>query len=166
MSHTINDFIQVIKTESSTTFKMLSRLTDESLTVTAFTGGRTLGYLAWHIVLTISEMMNRTGLSVSGPAEDTPEPVTAQEIAGTYNGVVNSLLSEISSKWTDSSLDEEVNMYGEMWKKSLALTALVKHEVHHRGQLSVYMRIAGLSVPGAYGPSKEEWADYGMPPQK
>ena len=30
----------------------------------------------------------------------------------------------------------------------------------------VLMRQAGLGVPGIYGPSKEEWATMGMPPQE
>ncbi|MBI2416475.1 MAG: hypothetical protein HYV28_00920 [Ignavibacteriales bacterium] len=31
--------------------------------------------------------------------------------------------------------------------------------------MTVLMRQAGLKVPGAYGPSREEWAAYGMPAQ-
>jgi uncharacterized damage-inducible protein DinB len=41
----------------------------------------------------------------------------------------------------------------------------MSHEIHHRGQMTVLMRQAGLKVPGVYGPSREEWTAYGMPPQ-
>ena len=47
-----------------------------------------------------------------------------------------------------------------------SLAALVGHQTHHRGQMAPLMRQAGLKVPGVYGPSKEEWVDYGMPPQE
>lgn len=57
-------------------------------------------------------------------------------------------------------------MYGEMWKKGKILAILINHQSHHRAQLTVLMRQAGLKVPGVYGPSKEEWGEYGMPPQK
>jgi uncharacterized damage-inducible protein DinB len=30
------------------------------------------------------------------------------------------------------------------------------HQVHHRGQLSVYLRLLGIPVPGMYGPSADE----------
>ena len=59
----------------------------------------------------------------------------------------------------------EDDMYGEMWKKGKTLGVLVTHQIHHRGQLTVVMRLAGLKVPGVYGPAKEEWANYGMKPQ-
>jgi hypothetical protein len=30
------------------------------------------------------------------------------------------------------------------------------HQVHHRGQLSVYLRLLGVPVPGMYGPTADE----------
>ncbi len=32
----------------------------------------------------------------------------------------------------------------------------LNHMIHHRGQLSVYLRICGVAVPGVYGPSADE----------
>ena len=46
-------------------------------------------------------------------------------------------------------------MYGQKWKKKFTLQALILHEIHHRGQITVLMRQAGLRVPGSYGPAKE-----------
>ena len=46
---------------------------------------------------------------------------------------------------------------------SLTLQILLFHQTHHRGQMTVLMRQAGLPVPGMYGPAKEDWAKYGMP---
>ena len=57
-------------------------------------------------------------------------------------------------------------MYGETWKRGRTLGALVNHQIHHRGQMTVLMRQAGLEVPGVYGPAKEEWGAYGMPAQE
>lgn len=33
---------------------------------------------------------------------------------------------------------------------------LMNHLIHHRGQLSLYLRMLGLAVPGMYGPSADE----------
>lgn len=57
----------------------------------------------------------------------------------------------------------EDEMYGEKWPRGQSARILIDHQIHHRGQLTVVMRQAGLQVPGVYGPSKEEWAGYGAP---
>ena len=46
----------------------------------------------------------------------------------------------------------------------LEIAALSSHQTHHRGQLSVLMRQAGIAPPGPYGPAKEEWSNYNAPP--
>jgi uncharacterized damage-inducible protein DinB len=56
-------------------------------------------------------------------------------------------------------------MYGDEWPRGQALSALVLHQAHHRGQMTVLMRQAGLPVVGVYGPAREEWAAMGMPAQ-
>ena len=63
-------------------------------------------------------------------------------------------------------LDDKVKMFGQVWKRSELLSSLVRHQVHHRGQMTILMRQAGLKVPGVYGPAREEWAKMGMPPMK
>jgi uncharacterized damage-inducible protein DinB len=44
------------------------------------------------------------------------------------------------------------------------LSIVLSHQTHHRGQMTVLMRQAGVPVPGMYGPSREEWEAMGVPP--
>jgi uncharacterized damage-inducible protein DinB len=57
-------------------------------------------------------------------------------------------------------------MYGETWKNGFSLWVLIAHQAHHRAQMIVLMREAGLKVPGVYGPSKEEWESMHMQPME
>lgn len=166
MYYKISDFIEDWKYESESTIKMLSNLNDESLTVKFNNDIRTPGRFTWHIVTSIGEMMHRTGLSFKTVDQNTPIPSTANEIVEEYKRASDGLIKEISEKWKDETLLQEDDMYGEMWKKGKTLGVLVTHQIHHRGQLSVLMRLAGLKVPGVYGPAKEEWVNYGMQPQE
>jgi hypothetical protein len=43
------------------------------------------------------------------------------------------------------------------------LLYMIFHQAHHRGQITVLMRQAGLKVVGIYSPAQEEWAEQGMP---
>jgi len=73
-------------------------------------------------------------------------------------------LEAVKKEWSDATLLVEDDMYGERWPRGMTLQALISHQIHHRGQMTVLMRQAGLSVPGVYGPAREEWAAYGMEP--
>ncbi len=164
MFSTVEQFVTDFKNESIGTQKLLDLLTDESLNQKVWDEGRTLGFLGWHLVLTLGEMMGKAGLKLDAPAENANVPTVAKEIADTYRKVSSELLEKIAIEWKEKNLDEKIEMYGEKWSRSDTLTALIKHEIHHRGQITVLMRQAGLKVTGIYGPAKEEWAAFNMPP--
>jgi len=125
--------------------------------------GRTIGRLAWHIVQTVPEMMAKAGLAVAGPAEHEPVPATAQTICDAYRTASTSLIEQLNAQWTDATLREVADMYGERWSRAQTLAILLAHQTHHRGQLTVLMRQAGLPLAGIYGPTREEWENWGMP---
>ncbi len=166
MYYKLNDFLSDWAYESQATLKLLNNLTDESLTKKIGDNVRTPGRLAWHITTAMNEMVSRTGLSFDSKNHEAPVPATAKEIADEYKHSSENLLKELKAKWNDDSLKAEDNMYGEMWSRGKTLGVLITHQIHHRGQLTTLMRLSGLKVPGIYGPSKEEWVDYGMQPQE
>jgi uncharacterized damage-inducible protein DinB len=108
-------------------------------------------------------MMNRTGLSLEGPGEHDPVPATAAQIAETYARLAAALGEQVKGRWTDETLAQVDEMYGDKWPRGLTLEILIRHQAHHRGQMTVLMRQAGLRVPGVYGPAREEWAQFGAP---
>jgi len=122
-----------------------------------------LARMAWHTLTSITEMMEQCGLEIKGFTEKDPIPESAAEIKKAYSSAAHALLDQISTKWTDETLQKEDNLYGETWKRGFTLLILLKHEIHHRGQMTVLMRQAGLVVPSIYGPAKEGWAAYDMP---
>ena len=164
MIHTIIDFEHLWSAEIESTQKVFKHLKNDSLTKVIHPDVRTLGRLAWHIVITIPEMMGKTGLKTAGPQEHDPIPVTAKEILQGYSTAAISLLDEVKKNWTDATLEEKDEMYGEKWKRGFTLQALINHQIHHRGEMIALMRIAGLAVPGIYGPTRDEWAQFGMQP--
>jgi len=166
MFRKVEDFLGSWAYEAEATLKVFEQLTDASLNQKVDPDGRTLGRIAWHIVQTLPEMGGRTGLAISGPAEGDPVPSAAGKIASGFRNAADSLAQAIRGSWGDEELNAEDDMYGEMWPRGKTLAALLNHQTHHRGQMTVLMRQAGLPVPGVYGPSREEWAAYGMPTQE
>jgi uncharacterized damage-inducible protein DinB len=162
MYRTIDEFLSHWRYEAEATHRMMDVLTDESLQQRVAPEGRSLGRLAWHIVGTLHEMPTAAGLKVDAVAEDQPVPRTAREIADIYRASAAAVAEAVRNGWTDGDLEGRIPMYGETWTRSETLLSLLVHQIHHRGQMTVLMRQAGLRVPGVYGPAKEEWAAFGM----
>jgi uncharacterized damage-inducible protein DinB len=162
MFRTVKDFLSVYANLTGGTQKVLAALTDKNLDQSVSAGHRTLGQLGWHVVATIPEMMNRTGLGLGSVDSESMPPASAKEIADAYTRVTQELARAIETQWNDKTLVETDDMYGKPWPRGATLLALVTHEVHHVGQMTVLLRQAGAKVPGRFGPSKEEWAQFGM----
>jgi uncharacterized damage-inducible protein DinB len=165
MFRRIQDFLKTWEQERASTLKILAVLTDASLAQAVTRDDRTLGRLAWHLATTPGEMMERTGLEVGGPSHESPPPKSAAAIVATYESASRAVAEGVAG-WTDATLEVEDEMYGRKWARGLTLQALIVHQAHHRGQMTVLMRQAGLRVPGVYGPSREEWAAMGMQPPR
>ena len=162
MIRSIQDFVTVWNQEAASTQNLFKNLSDATLSQAITNEHRDIGRLAWHITTTIREMMERTGLHIIGPEPTAPVPTSAGEIARAYAESADSLVKALDS-WTDETLEQKDNLYGEEWKRSLTLQILLLHQTHHRGQLTVLMRQAGLPIAGMYGPTKEDWSKFGMP---
>ncbi len=164
MIRKIEDFLAEWKYESESTLKLFSHISNDALAAKNHENVRSIAVLIWHITITISEMMTKAGLPVSGPDEHSKPPVAIAEIIKAYEQSSTSLVQLLPKQWTDATLLEEVEMYGDTWKRGTVLNVLIKHQAHHRGQLTILMRQAGLKVSGVYGPVKEEWAAWNMAP--
>ena len=70
-------------------------------------------------------------------------------------------LSQIVSKASDDDLRKKTHFFvgpktmGEMTRLDM-LWFILHDEIHHRGQFSIYSRIAGGKVPSIYGPTADE----------
>ena len=164
----LDEFLKDWEVESKSTLKVLGNLTDESLSQRVTPAGRSLGFLGWHITETIGEMMGRTGLKVFTPDMESGhwDANSSSSLVECYRNASESLQEKMKANWNDETLKEEDDMYGEMWRRGMTLRVLIEHQIHHRGQMTVLMRQAGVKVPGVYGPSYEDWQSYGMEPHK
>lgn len=162
MFRKIEDFQKAWAYEAEATAKLFSYLTDESLNQKVTETGRSLGFLAWHLVTTLQEMPSHVGLKIDAPAPDSETPQTVAEIVAAFEKAAKSVGEEVGKNWNDETLLQEDNLYGETWKRGFTLFCLLVHQTHHRGQITVLMRQAGLPVSGIYGPAKEEWQAMGM----
>lgn len=162
MFYSINDFLKSWLYESGVTLKLFNNLTDESLKQEITEENWNLGRVSWHIVTAIRSMTSGSDLAFVAESEDFPVPPSAKFIADSYSQATEALFNAVVNQWTDENLTQTVDFFGQEMSNGMMLQFLIQHQIHHRGQMTVLMRQAGLPVSGIYGPSKEEWAQMGM----
>jgi uncharacterized damage-inducible protein DinB len=162
MYRKIDDFSAAYTRKSEENHKLMQQLTDASLNQRVAEGHRTLGQIAWHLAMSIPEMTSRMGITMEGLDHEAPPPANAKAIAEAYHKASQELLKRVKTDWNDATLEVVDDMYGEQWARGLTLSILIDHESHHAGQMSVLMRQAGVKPTALCGPTKEDWAQYGM----
>ena len=163
MFYKISDFQKDWDNESKATLKLFRVLTDESLQQKVDQEGRTLGRLAWHLVCSLDKTIVQAGLPVEASPDESELPTSVKKITDEYENSSKVVVDTITKSWNNASLEEEIPMFRDKWRRGQVLTVLIRHQIHHRAQMTILMRQAGLKVPGIYGPSREEWELMKMP---
>ena len=146
-----------LETEYPITLKVLSAVPENQLDFKLGDKGRTARELAWH--LAASEAWFAKGV-VSGDFsyEETPMPpkATTADIIAFYQQEVPPAFERIKAL-SGEQLATEVNFFGAMnMPNVMYMSFWNSHSIHHRGQLSTYLRAMNAHVPSIYGGSADE----------
>ena len=139
--------------ESTTTRNVLARIPEGS-DYRPDPKSRTAQEIAWAIVC--EEKMLIEALE-SGKAEWAPAPLpaTMEEVLATYEkqrgGVTARLKALPDARW-----DGTLEFFGSQRPASPMAWSFLFDIVHHRGQITTYLRPMGSTVPQIYGPSADE----------
>ncbi len=162
MFRKLEDFFEAWKADEEFTLKIFSKISNEKINEKPYENIRSLGRIAWHITQTVTEMMNKVELFEEDHLEGKPIPNSFTEIGDLFKKYSGELVDLLKEKWTDEDLQTDIELYGQTFKRNEVLSMLLNHQIHHRGQMTIVMRLLNIEVPGIYGPSKEEWSKYGM----
>jgi uncharacterized damage-inducible protein DinB len=157
--------IAELKGEAAKTRKMLALVpVSEKADWAPHAKSMKLGRLALHV----AELAGWAGWTITTDELDfsknytpTPTPKTTEELLAIHDKKVEESLKalenvtdeELSKPWT---LRNGAEIYFTLPKKVVVRDMCYNHIVHHRGQLSVYLRLLNIPIPGMYGPSADE----------
>ena len=150
--------------EMGTTRKLLERLPDDKLAWKPHEKSMALGELASHlgnIPNWAERILDDASFDIAGLPHQTPKASRVEILA----------LFDESTKKTRALMDKSDGEYMAPWSlkrggqdmfsmpRIAAFRSFVlNHTIHHRGQLSVYLRLNDVPVPAIYGPSADEGA--------
>jgi uncharacterized damage-inducible protein DinB len=148
--------------EAQTTKRVLERVPDDKLTWKPHPTSFSLGQLAQHIA-------SGSGQIAAAVVPDTfefpnsprPEAKSRQEVLETFSKSMASARATLKSMddarlLSDWTLTKNGKVLMSVPRIGFLRSILMNHTYHHRGQLSVYLRMLEVPVPSIYGPSADE----------
>jgi uncharacterized damage-inducible protein DinB len=156
---TVADFlIRDFENEMQTTERVLAAVPDDRLDYQPDSKAKSGLGLIRHIPLEDEWLLNCVADGVFVPPPDQSDEcgiMTPGDAVARYKERVPAALERVRSL-SGEQLAKELDLMGMMQAPAVSFLAMtVKHSVHHRGQLSTYLRPMGSAVPGIYGPSAD-----------
>jgi len=154
-----------LEVENATTRRVLERVPTDKLSWRPHPKSMSLGELALHVASSPGYIAENWAckdcVDFSGGGGKTPEPTSTQQILAAHDEGVNKARNALSTigdeglgqRWTATMNGATVF---DMPKAALVRAIVLNHTYHHRGQLSVYLRLLDVPVPSIYGPSADE----------
>ena len=151
--------------EMATTRKLLERVPDDRLAWAPHAKSYTLGQLAQHVATipmwgTMTLTLNE--LDLAGGFENPPAESRAALVklfddnaAKARTELTGKTDAELMAPW---ALRRGADTIFSMPKASVWRSFVMNHLVHHRAQLSVYLRMQDVPLPAMYGPTADEQA--------
>lgn len=154
--------LQEFDNEAGTTRRVLERVPTDKLGWKPHPKSMSLGTLALHVAASpavICGWAEQDETNFKG--DPSPSPASTAEILAAHDAGVKTVkdtLGRIGDEglkkmWTAKAGDQTLM---QMPKAALVRAIVMNHWIHHRGQLSVYLRLLDVPVPSIYGPSADE----------
>jgi len=160
---TISLLLMELEQESETSRRLLELLPEDKLGWRPHQKSMTLGQLAMHLAMipgSIASVVQADSFDVTANRMP-PQPESRAQVIDTFETSQAEAVEKLGA-FDDAAL-------AKMWaakKGGRTVTALprsavirfilLNHLIHHRGQLSVYLRLLDVPLPSIYGPSADE----------
>jgi uncharacterized damage-inducible protein DinB len=160
----VTPILQEFREEVATTRRALERVPADKLTWKPHPKSMSLGQLAWHIATVpgvLARLVQQESFDVTQGNFVPSQPKNLDEILSAYQqsirdaeqGLQQMTDEQLRGNWRLMRKDQQLMNRPRM---EIVRTIMLNHWYHHRGQLSVYLRLLNVPVPVTYGPSADE----------
>ncbi|HUF30518.1 MAG TPA: DinB family protein [Gemmatimonadaceae bacterium] len=162
MPTTTDGLIAELVQEATTTRRVLTRVPESHLGWRPHARSRSLGQLAMHIAIVpgaLAVLLSELNREV--PRFDDPVPTSLDQILSAHDEGLRAATTQLAD-WDGDDLAAEWRMTQNgntimaMPRLAMVRSVMFNHLYHHRGQLTVYLRLLDVPVPSVYGPSADE----------
>ncbi|MCG3119374.1 MAG: hypothetical protein ALAOOOJD_01766 [bacterium] len=156
-------FLQTWEREFQITLKVLRAYPSDQLNLQPHERSRSAKELAWTFVVDqglVNKIVSLQTLDFKSMPPPPPPPATMKEIVAAYESTHDEMAKKFRN-FSEADFNKTIRFPvgpGQMGdlRRAEALWMTMMDQVHHRGQFSVYLRLAGGKVPSIYGPTADE----------
>lgn len=156
--------IAELQHEAATTRKVLERIPEEKFDWKPHEKSMSMQRLATHVAEMfgwITTTIKTSELDFAAGNYEPIAPKTNQELMDYFEKQIGEATQALESFSDESMMDNWTLKNGEQTYFTMPKAAVLRsfcfnHVVHHRGQLTVYLRLNEIPVPEIYGPSADE----------
>jgi len=149
------NYINARNREMQTTLKVLQAYPEAKVNLKPAEKSRTAAELA--MIFAVEERVLKSLLETGATNLDFLRPTIPSTIAEIIAAFQQAITANdaVLATLTPQQFDKPVNFYGLNISLGDALWFELFDHIHHRGQLSVYVRLAGAKLPSIYGPTAD-----------
>jgi uncharacterized damage-inducible protein DinB len=156
-------FLRELQDESVTTRRLLERLPGSRLSWKPHEKSMSLGHLALHLAALLqmlNSVLHQDDFDVASPDFKMPEADSVTGILELFDQALATVVEALTKQPDERILALWRLRMGEKVifevPRTSAIRSMLNHMVHHRGQLSVYLRLQNVPLPPIYGPTADE----------
>lgn len=157
-------FLSEMEREMPGTRKVLERIPPEKFGWKPHERANSAVWLAGHLAQLpqwIVITLQTSELDIAAPFERPPEPKTTADLVSSFDRNLEAARAALAAADNEALMQAWTLKAGDQVIFTMPRTAVLRgmvfnHMVHHRAQLTVYMRMLDIPVPGLYGPSADE----------
>lgn len=155
-----DQFVATLERESHTTLQVMKAFPAGRMDFKPAEKSSDAAKLMWTFVLELGAMQGALDGAIDFSKLAAPHPASHADIVAVYEAEVAKALARVRAA-TDAELARMITIpvgpkqMGEVPAQAFAWMMLMD-SVHHRGQLSVYIRMVGAKLPSIYGPTADE----------
>jgi uncharacterized damage-inducible protein DinB len=156
--------LQEFREEAEITKRVLGRVPEDKFGWRPHERSMSLGQLAMHIATVpggIAKITKADAFDVSQARFIHPMPKSMEEVDVALEQSIRDVEQTLTEATDDTAQAEWHLMFGDKElqctpRASIWRSLMLNHWYHHRGQLSIYLRMLEVPVPSIYGPSADE----------
>ena len=160
----IDGMLRELEQEALTTRRVLERVPHDRLGWRPHPKARTLGELALHVATVpggVAQFVASPSPAQAPRGGHEPSPASSSELLPALDQSI-ATAKQVLGGMDDRALTETWRMTNgerELFattRAAMLRSVMLNHWYHHRGQLTVYLRELGASLPSIYGPTADE----------